>query len=82
MNRESIFAVVKSNVLKILPEVNPDLITLDTSLADLGANSVDRVEVTMYSMEALNLKIPRVELHGVQNLKGLVDVLHAHLNGK
>lgn len=82
MNRESIFAVVKANVLKILPEINPDLITPNTSLTDLGANSVDRVEVTMYSMEALNLKIPRVELHGVQNLEGLVDVLHAHLNGK
>lgn len=82
MNRESIFEVVKANVLKVLPEASADLITPDTSLVELGANSIDRVEVTMYSLEALNLKIPRVEFHGLQNLGGLVDVLHAHLNGK
>jgi polyketide biosynthesis acyl carrier protein len=81
MNKDAIFAVVKTNVLKVLPDVRAEDITPDKSLVDLGANSVDRVEVSMYSMEALNLKIPRIELHGVRNLAGLVDILHAHLGG-
>ena len=82
MNKDAIFAVVKANVLKVLPDVRADDVTPDKSLVDLGANSVDRVEVFMYSMEALNLKIPRLELHGVRNLAGLVDLLHAHAGGR
>jgi len=80
MDRNEVFAVVKSIVLKVLPEVRADDVTLDTSLVELGANSVDRVEVSMLSMEALKLKIPRIELHGARNLAGLVDILHLHAN--
>ncbi len=82
MNRDQIFEVVKGVVLRVLPDLNPDEIVPERSLVDLGANSVDRVEVSMYSMEALNLKIPRIELHGVRNLAGLVDLFHARLQTK
>lgn len=80
MNRDAIFEVVKASVLKVLPDVCAHDVTPDKSLVELGANSVDRVEVSMYSMEALNLKVPRIEFHGVRNLAGLVDVLQAHLS--
>lgn len=82
MNSVAIFEVVKANVLKVLPELHPEEVTPDKSLVELGANSVDRVEVSMYSMEALQLKIPRVEFHGVRNLAGLVAVLQTHLDRK
>lgn len=80
MTREDIFEVVKANVLKVLPDVRAEEVTWDRSLVELGANSVDRVEVSMFSMEALNLKIPRIEFHGVRNLAGLVDLLQMHLS--
>jgi polyketide biosynthesis acyl carrier protein len=80
MTREEIFDVVKANVLKVLPDVCPDDVTWDRSLVELGANSVDRVEVSMFSMEALNIKIPRIEFHGVRNLAGLVDLFQMHLS--
>lgn len=82
MTRDEIFEVVKANVLKVLPEIRAEDILPERSLVELGANSVDRVEVSMYSMEALNLKIPRIELHGVRNLAGLVDLFHARLGGR
>ena len=80
MNKDAIFEVVKSIVVKVLPEVPPESITPDKSLVELGANSIDRVEVAMCSMEELKLKIPRVEFGGVSNLASLVAVLEAHLN--
>ncbi|HTI72983.1 MAG TPA: phosphopantetheine-binding protein [Candidatus Limnocylindria bacterium] len=80
MTRDAIFQVIKSNVQKVLFDIDPNLITVDQSLVALGANSVDRVEVVMYSMEELNLSIPRVELHGIENLRGLVEVFHKHLH--
>ena len=79
MNEGKIFEVVKSNVLRVLPDLDPDQVTPDKSLVELGANSIDRVEVCAYSMEDLSLKIPRTRLHGIKNLKELVDVLCHHV---
>ena len=80
--KEQIFEVVKANTLKVLVDLRPEDVTIDQSLTDLGANSVDRVEVVMYSMEELNLEVPRAELKGITNLRGLVDLLHHHANSK
>lgn len=79
MTREQVFDIVKSKVLEVMVDLSPDQITPDRSLTELGANSIDRAEVAMCSMEALRLHIPRVHLHGVANLDGLVDVLYRNL---
>jgi len=81
VTREMIFQVVKAKVLEVLVDVSPDAVVPGVSLLELGANSVDRVEISMAVLEQLDLRIPRVELHGVSNLQGLVDVLHRHLGG-
>jgi polyketide biosynthesis acyl carrier protein len=76
--REDIFAVVKEQVLRVLEGVSPQSITPETSLRELGANSIDRVEVAIFSMEQLNLNVPRTAFSAVQDLGGLVDLLQAH----
>ncbi|MDD2709950.1 MAG: phosphopantetheine-binding protein [Verrucomicrobiae bacterium] len=80
--KQKIFDIVKANTLKVLVDLKPGDVTIDKSLTDLGANSVDRVEVVMYSMEELNLEVPRAELHGISNLRGLVDLLHRHAGSR
>jgi polyketide biosynthesis acyl carrier protein len=75
---EQIFALVKHAVLEALPHLAPEDVTIDKSLSDLGANSVDRMEVVILSMEKMSLKIPMMSFAGVNNLAGLVDVLKAH----
>ncbi len=82
LGKEEIFEVVKENTLKVLPDLLADDVTIDKNLADLGANSVDRVEVVFYSLEQLGLKIPTAELQGVRNLRALVDLLHRHAVSK
>jgi polyketide biosynthesis acyl carrier protein len=82
MTKEQIFGVVKENVLRVLLDVKPEQVLPETALSDLGANSVDRVEVVMYSMEELKIKVPSNELQGLSNLGGLVDVLWHHSAGK
>jgi len=76
LSLEQIFETVRANVQKVLFDVDPSLITMDVSLTDLGANSIDRVEVAMYSMEDLKVNVPRQQLAAVENLRGLVDLLH------
>lgn len=75
---QRIFGVVKANFLKVVVGVNPDDVTIDKSMTDLGANSVDRVEVVMYAVEELGIDVPRAELHGARNLAGLVEILKRH----
>ena len=78
IDKEEIFAVIKANTLRILSEVPPDHITIDGNLTDLGANSIDRVEIVIYSLQELNLKIPAPELHGLKNLRAVVDLFYRH----
>jgi acyl carrier protein len=70
---------IRSTVLKYLARaVELDPATADTSLSmkDLGANSIDIVEVVSSSMRELRIKIPREELSRLTNIDGLVDLLH------
>jgi polyketide biosynthesis acyl carrier protein len=73
--KTEVFEVVKNNILDILPKVQPEMVSIEKSLSDLGANSVDRMEVVTLSMEDLGVKIPLLSFAGVTNIEGLVDVL-------
>jgi thioesterase domain-containing protein/acyl carrier protein/NADP-dependent 3-hydroxy acid dehydrogenase YdfG len=73
--REQVFAAVKRHALRLLLDVPPEAITLDVRLKDLGANSLDRVEIATCVMEELNLQVPRPLLAGVEDVRSLVEVL-------
>ncbi|QRN93159.1 acyl carrier protein [Archangium violaceum] len=82
MTKNEIFEVVKKNILEVLSDVSADQIRVDCQLKDLGANSIDRVEITTMSMEALGINIPLVDLAGVSNIQGLVDQLYEKSQSK
>ena len=79
MNKEDIFQIVTRHTCDVIPELAGHDFNQDDRLKDLGANSVDRAEIVMMTMESMNLQIPRVELFGARNLGELVDVLYAKL---
>ena len=82
MTEPEIFDLVKRHIANVLLDVDVAAITPERSLTELGANSVDRVEISMGALEELGLDIPRVELNGVRNIGGLVSVLHRHLQAR
>jgi len=73
--QQQVFAVVKAKVMEVLPELDPVRITLEQNLTELGANSVDRVEIAMMAMDELGVSVPRVAMAHVVDLRGLVEVL-------
>lgn len=77
-----VFDLVKAKVVEVLVDVDPEQVTPERSLLELGANSLDRVEVAMLSMEALELRIPPQELAGVANLGELTRLLSRHLDAR
>jgi polyketide biosynthesis acyl carrier protein len=77
MSEDVIFATITKNILEILPDVQSDLITPEQSLADLGANSIDRVDIVTQTLEDLEIEVPLDELQTVYNLQSLADLLRA-----
>jgi len=78
MTKEDIFEIVKRMTAEVLPDVPLEMITIDKQLKDLGANSIDRVEIVMLVIEELGIHLPVPELGSVRNLHDLVDRLYAN----
>lgn len=77
MTKQEIFELIKRNLMEVLPGLDADRIDPSQSMKDLGANSVDRMDVVIQTKEQLGLKFPLHQLGGVENLQGLTDFLHA-----
>jgi polyketide biosynthesis acyl carrier protein len=76
MNKQEIFTIVARHSSEIIPELEGHEFKAEESWSELGANSLDRAEILMMSMESLALHIPRVELLGAKTVGGLVDLLY------
>ena len=76
MEKNDIFEIIKRNTVEILPHISAADIRISESLKNYGANSIDRMDIVIKSMEDVGVKIPLVELGGVQNIEGLIDVLY------
>lgn len=82
MTRDEIMVVVKKHLCEAVEGLTPEAIDPSKSMKDLGANSLDIVEIVSSSMREIKVKIPRSELAKLTNLDGLVDLLHATASGK
>lgn len=78
--KSEIFDVITGNLRDILPELDSVEIDPQQSMKDLGANSIDRADVVVQSMETLEVKFPLNELAGVKSIQGLVDFLHSRMH--
>jgi acyl transferase domain-containing protein/acyl carrier protein/thioesterase domain-containing protein/NAD(P)-dependent dehydrogenase (short-subunit alcohol dehydrogenase family)/SAM-dependent methyltransferase len=76
----AVLDIVRGHVLRILPHLEAASITPAASLRELGANSLDRVEVAICTMEDLQLTFAPTELAGVNDIAGLVAVFLRHLD--
>lgn len=77
LSSEQVFDVVKKHLTEICEEVDPAEIGRDKSMKDLGANSLDIVEVVSCSMRELKVRVPRSEMSELKDIGGLVDMLQA-----
>lgn len=75
MSRDHIRSVVIKYLCRAVGTIDPNTIDTSRSMKELGANSLDIVEVVSSAMRELKLKVPRKELATLQNLDGLIDLL-------
>jgi acyl carrier protein len=74
VTRSEILAVVKTNIYKIVEEAQSIEIREEMSMRDLGADSLQIVEVVSRSMKELRLKVPRTDLMKAKNINDLIDL--------
>lgn len=77
MSQDEIFQTFKAVFVDVVPDVDIDRITLQDSMRDLGANSIDRAEIITETMEQLDIVLPMVSFAEAQNIGDIVTVLAA-----
>lgn len=81
MTEEEVFEVLKKHILDQLEdEIEEEEIDPEKSMLDLGANSLDVVEIVTNTMRELKIKIPRDELAKISNINGLVATMAEYKN--
>jgi acyl carrier protein len=75
MTRGEIFEVVRANIQTVVDGVDAAAISEESSMRELGADSLQTVEVVSRSMKQLRLKVARTELSRATNLRELLDLL-------
>lgn len=78
VTKQEILEIVREHIIEVLGDVNRTDVAPDISMTDLGANSVDRLEVITLCMGSLGLQIPLMSFAKVSTIGGLVDVLAEH----
>ena len=82
MNNEDIFAIIKRYLCEIVEEIDPNTVSAEKSMKDLGASSLDIVEVVSCTMRELRVRIPRGELSKLKDIGGLVEMLQTEVAKK
>jgi acyl carrier protein len=75
MTRDQILSVVKKHLFEAVDGLDDAKFDPAKSMKDLGANSLDIVEIVSSSMRELKVKVPRAELSKLKNVDQLVDLL-------
>ena len=77
MTVQDIFEVIVRHTREVIPTLETHAFQPGDSLRALGANSIDRADIIMMTLESLSLNIPLPELAGAQDIGGLAGIIHA-----
>jgi polyketide biosynthesis acyl carrier protein len=80
MNEQGVLEIIILHAREVVPGLDDHHFTADDSLRELGANSVDRSEIIMMTLESLDLNVPLVEVARAQNIGELARILHGKLS--
>jgi len=80
MKREEVFKILKDAIEFVVPEINVEEVTMNDSLKELGANSIDRSEIIYTTMEDANVKLPMVSFNDAKNIGDIIDIIAGALN--
>lgn len=73
--REEVVGIVRETITTILPAVPAAQVTGEKHLKDLGADSVDRLEIILALIDQLGIDEPMAAFSTIPDIDSLVDFL-------
>jgi polyketide biosynthesis acyl carrier protein len=77
MSKEHVLDVIVNHIRAVIPALADHPFNPGDSLRALGANSVDRADIIMMTLESLSLRIPLVEMAKAENIGDVAGIIHA-----
>ena len=76
MTKQEIFDLIVEHTREVVFELEDHQFKADDSLKALGANSIDRSEILMMTLETMELDVPLLELAKAKNIDEIASILH------
>lgn len=76
MHKQRIFDVIVSHAKEVVPRLHEHRFEPTDSLRELGANSVDRADIIVMTLETLGLRVPLATMARAQTIGELADIIH------
>lgn len=80
MTKEEIFEVLKEVFAEIIPEVAVGDIHIDDNLKELGANSIDKADIIIESIENIGVAIPMIEFGDATTFREIIEIIYNKKN--
>jgi polyketide biosynthesis acyl carrier protein len=77
LNQNQVFEIIVGHAREVVPTLDGHAFQQSDSLKALGANSMDRADIIMMTLETLNLNIPLMEMAKADNIGELAGIIHA-----
>jgi polyketide biosynthesis acyl carrier protein len=77
MSQDQIFETLKAVFSDVVPDIDISRVTLEDSMRDLGANSIDRAEIITETLEQLDIALPMVRFADAKSIGDIVAILAA-----
>lgn len=82
MTHQQIFDLITQHSGEVVPSLESHSFKATDSLRELGANSIDRAEIIMMTLEALQLSVPLIETAQAENIGELAAILAGKLEAR
>jgi polyketide biosynthesis acyl carrier protein len=76
LSREDIIEIIIGHARDVVPGLANHQFLATDSLKGLGANSIDRADIIMMTLESLETSMPLMELAKADNIADLARLIH------
>lgn len=73
--KEKLEAIIRENLIEIIPELEGEEFANDEKFVDLGANSLDRGELITLTLETIELEVSRIEFVKATTISELASLI-------
>ncbi|ATQ76813.1 MULTISPECIES: acyl carrier protein [Massilia] len=76
MSKDRIYEIIVGHTREVVPSLDGHPFQQTDSLKSLGANSIDRADIIMMTLESLSVDIPLMLLAKADNIGDLARMIH------